>query len=96
MCADAAGVVGITTRLGPEVYPPSDDTFLLLDALLDDAELLHSLNSRICLEICVGSGAAITSLAQILGDSGGVYMAADKNPDAALFAAGTLAENGVC
>ena len=95
LCTDAVNRAGITARLGPEVYPPSDDTFLLLEALLDDAELLRSLKPRICLEICVGSGAAITSLAQILGDSGGLYMAADKNPDAALFAAGTLAANGV-
>lgn len=34
-----------------DVYEPSDDTFLLLDALEKDKPLLQALNPGICLEL---------------------------------------------
>ena len=34
-------IQGIRARLPDTVYPPSDDTFLVLQSLLDDADELH-------------------------------------------------------
>ena len=50
------------------VYEPSEDTFLLLDALEKDVEhISNTINPKICMEIGVGSGTVITFLAHLLG-----------------------------
>ncbi|KAL0207561.1 hypothetical protein P9112_012189 [Eukaryota sp. TZLM1-RC] len=52
-----------------DVYPPSEDTFLLLDALEDEFDFLNSLNPSIILEVGPGSGVCITALTKIFPNS---------------------------
>ena len=48
------------------VYEPSEDTFLLLDAIEQDSGLLLATRPRIVLEVGSGSGTPITALVQLL------------------------------
>lgn len=57
-----------------KVYEPAEDTFILLDALEQDAERLSgsaggSMRPRLCLEIGSGSGCVSAFVSQILGKS---------------------------
>mmetsp|Transcript_22100 Transcript_22100/g.30831 ORF Transcript_22100/g.30831 Transcript_22100/m.30831 type:complete len:257 (+) Transcript_22100:16-786(+) len=66
------------------VYEPSEDSFLLIDALAAESAFFHEvLKPRICVEIGCGSGVVITSLAKILGSSA-ICLATDINPVATL------------
>jgi len=68
-------------------YEPSDDTFLLCDALLHDIKLLTTLNPNICIEFGSGSGCVITYLSSLLSSScvgPSVFMAVEVNPRAAV------------
>ncbi len=74
-------------QVGLEVYPPSDDTFLLLEALASDRPLLCKISkSMICLELGPGSGAVSAGLSELLRKDGTqilpFLMAIDKNPAA--------------
>ncbi|WKY05349.1 hypothetical protein Q1695_005952 [Nippostrongylus brasiliensis] len=63
------------------VYEPSEDTFLLLDAIEKDIEKLRDSSPEIILEIGCGSGVVSVFLNKALG--GGVTsLATDYNPDA--------------
>lgn len=53
-------------RAGREVYPPSDDTFLLLEALAADGGRLRAMRPHICLEVGCGSGAVLAGLREVL------------------------------
>jgi len=53
-------------RVGREVYPPSDDTFLLLEVLAADAVHLRALRPSLCLEVGCGSGAVSAGLLEVL------------------------------
>ncbi|OMJ15132.1 HemK methyltransferase family member 2 [Smittium culicis] len=63
------------------VYEPSEDTFLLLDALEADQSLLVKLNPLSVLEIGVGSGIVLSFIDAVLGHSKSTaYFGTDMNP----------------
>ncbi|KAI0067954.1 S-adenosyl-L-methionine-dependent methyltransferase [Artomyces pyxidatus] len=64
------------------VYEPAEDTFLLLDALEEDAQTLRDSKPHICLEIGSGSGCVSSFLGAILGPSNTLYLSTDINPHA--------------
>uniref|UniRef100_A0A915L3T1 Methyltransferase small domain-containing protein n=1 Tax=Romanomermis culicivorax TaxID=13658 RepID=A0A915L3T1_ROMCU len=61
------------------VYEPSEDTFLLLDALEKDAELIEKQRPTICVEIGCGSGLASIFVAKYL-QRGALILCTDINP----------------
>mmetsp|Transcript_82386 Transcript_82386/g.241831 ORF Transcript_82386/g.241831 Transcript_82386/m.241831 type:complete len:260 (-) Transcript_82386:232-1011(-) len=83
-------------RAGSNIYPPSDDTFLLLEVLAEDAVRLRKLQPRICLEIGSGTGTLLAGLLEVLRGTATtpagqatapaarapLLFAVDKNPDA--------------
>ncbi|KAJ7042625.1 S-adenosyl-L-methionine-dependent methyltransferase [Mycena alexandri] len=87
------------THLRPEdyehVYEPAEDTFILLDALEQDAEQLTSLKPSISLEIGSGSGCVSTFLASITGSSALLYLCTDINSHACKCSAATGRQNKV-
>ena len=48
------------------VYEPSDDTFLLVDALSADAAEMRRRRPSLCVEVGSGSGAVLTHLGSVL------------------------------
>ncbi|KZT61072.1 hypothetical protein CALCODRAFT_491733 [Calocera cornea HHB12733] len=64
------------------VYEPAEDSFILLDALEQDAELIRTCDPTITLEIGSGSGCVSAFIGQIIG-ARSVYICTDINADAA-------------
>ncbi|KAI0768617.1 putative methylase [Trametes elegans] len=77
------------------VYEPSEDTFILLDALEADAEDLRNLRPRICLEIGSGSGCVSAFAGTVLGSSVALYLTTDINPHACTSTKATGRQNRV-
>jgi len=82
------------------VYEPSDDTYLLLDALAADLAVLRAALPGVVLELGSGSGCIITGLAQILVRGGvpaasAALVATDLNASANAATAATAAANSV-
>ncbi|KAF8295667.1 putative methylase [Clavulina sp. PMI_390] len=86
------------------VYEPAEDTFILLDALEKDADVLVNMRPNICLEIGSGSGCVSTFLHSVLqqAPSDGItikpaalYLCTDINPYAASCTIRTGAQNNV-
>lgn len=73
------------------VYEPSDDTFLLIDALAAERTLLVERKPSVCVEIGCGSGAVITHLASLLPES--AMFASDVNRWALRATAATSSAN---
>ena len=82
----------ITKSNRQQVYPPSQDTFLLIDSLVLDMQFISSLDPSFILEIGVGSGAIIASLSSnSLIKS--FYLGVDINPYATSLANSTIKLN---
>ncbi|KAJ2960603.1 hypothetical protein NQZ79_g4056 [Umbelopsis isabellina] len=77
------------------IYEPSEDTFLLLDALEADEKQLKELNPSVCLEIGSGSGCVTTFLGCLLKPNQPYLITTDINPKAAVATVMTGKKNGV-
>ncbi|KAJ7124725.1 S-adenosyl-L-methionine-dependent methyltransferase [Mycena crocata] len=77
------------------VYEPAEDTFILLDALEQDAEALTSLRPRISLEIGSGSGCVSSFLGSIAGATAVLYLCTDINSYACKCSIATGIQNKV-
>ncbi|KAJ7071484.1 S-adenosyl-L-methionine-dependent methyltransferase [Mycena amicta] len=75
------------------VYEPAEDTFILLDALEQDADELRRLRPRLSLEIGSGSGCASAFLGSILGPSEALFLCTDINPHACMCTTATGQQN---
>lgn len=80
----------------PNVYDPCEDTFLLLDALEADLQLLKGLKPEIVIEIGCGSGVVINFLSKHLNsaDVRPLFVATDINPEACRATRRTAESNG--
>ncbi|NXX18853.1 HEMK2 methyltransferase, partial [Podargus strigoides] len=78
-----------------DVYEPAEDTFLLLDALEQDAARLKEARVEICLEIGCGSGVVSAFLASSIIGPSALYLCTDTNPMAAYCTQETALLNNV-
>ncbi|EIW64937.1 putative methylase [Trametes versicolor FP-101664 SS1] len=77
------------------VYEPAEDTFILLDALEEDAKVLQNIKPLVCLEIGSGSGCVSAFAGRIIGSSASLYLTTDINPHACKSTKATGKQNGV-
>lgn len=84
----------ITSKDLNHIYEPSEDSFLLIDALEKDLELIGNIKPDVCAEIGSGSGVVLTALGSVLGESC-KYIATDINPRACDITKETGRRNGV-
>lgn len=76
-------IVNLSDEELKTVYDPSEDSYLLIDALEEDLNILGAMKPVICLEIGSGSGIVITALAMVLKRYHNAhFIAIDINPDA--------------
>jgi len=77
------------------VYEPAEDTFLLLDAIEEEANELRQLHPLVCLEIGSGSGCVSAFIGGILGSSAALYLCTDINAHASRSTLATGRQNKV-
>lgn len=81
-----------------KVYEPAEDSFILLDALEEDAEALrHNAQcfATLCVEIGSGTGIVSAFVAKIIGVHAAAYIGVDLNPEANRCTVATGRQNGV-
>ncbi|KAJ6575508.1 S-adenosyl-L-methionine-dependent methyltransferase [Mycena sp. CBHHK59/15] len=87
------------SHLRPEdyehVYEPAEDTFILLDALEQDADQIVGMKPLIALEIGSGSGGVSSFLGGIAGPSAVLYLCTDINQHACRASVSTGRQNKV-
>ena len=89
-------IVQLTETDADSVYEPSEDSFLLIDALEMDLDHFKLKKPAICLEIGIGSGVVITALAMALKNyCSSYFLGIDINPQACKVTKQTSATNKV-
>ncbi|XP_058798991.1 methyltransferase N6AMT1 [Phymastichus coffea] len=89
-------IINLTDLEAENVYEPSEDSFLLIDALEIDLEQLKHRQPAICLEIGTGSGVVISALAMALKKHClSYFLGIDINPQACKVTKKTSAINNV-
>ena len=81
-------------ELPESVYPPSEDTFLLIDSLESQQEQFSQLHPQIAVEVGCGSGIVISFFKKYLAPDCR-SIASDINPEALLTAKVTASMNNV-
>lgn len=85
------------TEYNKNVYEPSDDTFALVDALVEDVEEWKARGPLVCVEIGSGSGYVITSTALAMRSQMRTchFIAVDVTAAAVKATSATLSAHGV-
>ncbi|KAJ6238411.1 methyltransferase n6amt1 [Anaeramoeba flamelloides] len=85
----------ITESNFQKIYSPSEDTFLLCDALADEVEEIRERKPKIGVEIGTGSGYVLAHVSKLLKNTDLFVFGIDINPLAAKLTSQTLSQNEI-